>query len=110
MIEGFLHWYHDLPFCDINRGDKQLKSFRVIGQHSVGPEKRPDPKRTNKRRTELVVGKIQVNILRGKSKTELPTLSLKSVTLPSEYVEYEINRSYDTGTWVRRLTHVVDNV
>jgi len=51
---------------NINFGVKKLKSLRVIELYSVSTEQSFDAERSDKRRTELLARKIQVNMLRGK--------------------------------------------
>jgi hypothetical protein len=51
---------------NINPGIQELKAFRVIKLYSVGTGESSDDERSNKRRTELLTRKIQVNIFRRK--------------------------------------------
>jgi hypothetical protein len=51
---------------NIHPGIQELKALRVMKLYSVGTEESSDGERSDKRRTELLARKIQVNIFRRK--------------------------------------------
>jgi hypothetical protein len=91
---------------NIHIGIQELKALRVIERYCVRTEESFDVKRSNKRRTELLAGKIQVNILCRKQNriTDDIRMCLGQTSISKTKVIGH------TMQCITSLTHVVDNV